>query len=294
MLRGSRGRYPFNEGSHLIMAVELWAYGDESGIQPDAPACVIAGYVGSPRHWTSLKRSWAGILQAEGVSDFHAHKFFSREEGTGQRLGDYRGWSDDRALAFIENLAWAIHYTSIRPLIGAVNVSDFMTFPKGARKFLTGGSFKSTAGKPGKFISSGSPAQPYYLAFMRFIDHALKQSEPHTRVNFIFDQQNVLEGWAQELFRQILADLRERQEEGRVGLVAFGSRQQYTELQVADLNAHLIYSLCSRPDRMGDERKMALSILRKKQSWFYVQNRRGIEANLQQLPDDALKEMESS
>ena len=77
MLAGSRGPYPYHEGKHLIVAIDLYAYADESGIQGSAPYCLMAGYIASPRRWKPFNAAWKATLEEYGVPEFHAKDFFA-------------------------------------------------------------------------------------------------------------------------------------------------------------------------------------------------------------------------
>ena len=78
MLSAGHGKYPYNEGGHLIAAVEFWAYGDESGIEGNAKLCMLLGYVGAPNEWESFNVAWVAVLKKYCVQEFHAADFFAQ------------------------------------------------------------------------------------------------------------------------------------------------------------------------------------------------------------------------
>ena len=62
------------------MAVELFAYGDESGLHKNPRYCLMCGFIASPRQWKIFNKSWKNVLDQFGISDFHSTEFFPRDE----------------------------------------------------------------------------------------------------------------------------------------------------------------------------------------------------------------------
>src|SRR6266481_3431853 len=78
--------------------VMMEAYLDESGIHAGAKVCVVAGYYGSHKNWKAFEAQWNKVLSSypEVASEgFHAKHFFGRDKA-GNRVKEYKGWSDDK------------------------------------------------------------------------------------------------------------------------------------------------------------------------------------------------------
>ena len=103
MLRGGKGRYPYHIGKHLIAALHLWAYGDESGIDERAKYCLILGYIAAPLQWQRFNELWKMALKNYEVPEFHSIDFFPRDRQRSS-TNPYRGWSDERRIEFYRAL----------------------------------------------------------------------------------------------------------------------------------------------------------------------------------------------
>jgi len=86
------------------VAVDLWAYGDESGIERRGPYCVVAGFVASLRWWNSLKPAWRSVIEDAKVGEFHANHFFGRGAAEASEKNEFAGWSDAKATKFLTDL----------------------------------------------------------------------------------------------------------------------------------------------------------------------------------------------
>lgn len=100
---------------HRKLFAMMQAYLDESGIDHKTDFCILAGYVGGPGQWKRFERKWKGILARHNVKEFHAKRFFQRDD-SGQRLDEYQNWTDDKADSFIRELLACIISVKIYPL----------------------------------------------------------------------------------------------------------------------------------------------------------------------------------
>ena len=216
-MQGSRGRYPYNLGKHLIAAIELWAYGDETGTQEDAKFCLLVGYVGSPHQWSSFKRLWRRILVEHEVTEFHSIDFFSGAARRERVSSPYHNWDAAKRKAFLDRLLEVISTHRIMPIGWAVRIEDFYALREDERRFFTGAylDYRLNARRKNldineplltqitrKFKSSGAPSRPYFVAFNRFLDDAVTAAKAHTTIHIVCDAQNVFEAWAIESFHQ--------------------------------------------------------------------------------------------
>src|ERR1017187_3547149 len=90
------------DGHRKLFAI-MQAYFDESGIDHASEFCILAGYVGGVGQWRRFERNWKKILARYKVNEFHAKRFFQRDN-RGKRLDEYVSWTDEKADAFIREL----------------------------------------------------------------------------------------------------------------------------------------------------------------------------------------------
>lgn len=143
---------------HKKLFAMIEAYFDESGIHDGAHACLIAGYCADRSQWRYFEKNWKKVLARENIEEFHAKVFFkNRTPGT-----PYFKWSKTRWKRTLNDLLSIIESSGIRPISGGVVMRDWERLSHERRRFLTGGAYDSTRRK---FITSGAPNQPYFLAF---------------------------------------------------------------------------------------------------------------------------------
>ena len=117
MQLGSRGRYPYHEGKHLIVALtEQFVYADESGTHVGAKHCLLGGYRASPRQWKKFDTDWQAILKGEGIDVFHSNVFFNRKVIKNPQENPYLKWSDNRADNFLSGLLDVIVMRVVYPV----------------------------------------------------------------------------------------------------------------------------------------------------------------------------------
>lgn len=243
------------------MAVNLWVYGDESGIEGDGPHCVVAGFIGSPKHWDNFNNAWESVITEAGVGEFHAREFFGRHSAKGSEKHPFHSWPADKATRFLNDLLAVIqeHRARISPLKSSLDVSDFRSFSWGERQWLTGGTWDH---KRGKFLSSGAPTRLYHVPAQGVIGDALDHAHPaDCKVHFVLDEQSVM----QEGFSQIIRGVRDkpqyRQQLSQLGDVTFGPSVTHPGIQAADLLVHCLYSNYRLRHKLDDERRHALTAI---------------------------------
>ena len=89
-------------------------YLDESGIT-DPQICVVAGFAAPSLCWSMFTEEWRGALSEYGVGEFHAQVFFGRDP-KGHMVGEYKGWSQDKAGNFLKQLIGVTQLALGRPL----------------------------------------------------------------------------------------------------------------------------------------------------------------------------------
>ncbi|MCA9469307.1 MAG: DUF3800 domain-containing protein [Nitrospira sp.] len=216
-------------------APNLTAYFDESGIHENASHCIVAGFVGSEQEWNKFEARWQ---TASGGVVFHGNEFFSRKPD-GERTKTYKGWSDLKAEAYLTGLVKAITSTRLTPVGAVVDVRAFMAFTERERRYLTGAVYKHDRGK---FITTGVPGKPYFMALMHCISaatHCIRRSG--LKVNFVFDRQDQYQGNAIQLFQRACEEAQPEQFRKRLGEIAFRDKSNMGALQAADLLTHACY-----------------------------------------------------
>jgi hypothetical protein len=76
----------------------LTAYLDVS--RGSEPVYVLGGYIGRASAWDKFGDQWRRMLADEQISVFTPEDLDLKDKVTGERIGKFKGWSDDRALAF--------------------------------------------------------------------------------------------------------------------------------------------------------------------------------------------------
>jgi hypothetical protein len=112
------------------------SYWDESGINARSPICIVAGFFGGANQWKTLERRWTEVLSRVGLQEFHAKDFWARSDA-GQMVGQYRGWSSDKASKFLDDLVDVGTSVRVYLLSCAVIVADWENLPEEQRRYVT-------------------------------------------------------------------------------------------------------------------------------------------------------------
>jgi hypothetical protein len=262
--------------------IQVYFYGDESGLHKGAAYCIVSGFIGSPCQWDLLRKQWREALHDFGAPPFHAHDFFSRNKGEQIETRPYHGWDDEKARRFLERLLTAIDNRNLYPIGAAVETGAFRSFSSTQRKFLTSGVLRrDTQGKE-KWLTSGAPTKPYFAALDFAVYEALMNTPVDSELHFVLDAQSQYEGRAKNFFTEYTGWYDEKDPPRlaeRLGSIVYMSKLKEPALQVADLHANLWYSLLTQPE-MGAERRDAWEALSRKRPEMMVLDRSRLEALL--------------
>jgi len=229
------------------------AYCDESGIHDGAAFCVVVGFVGSRRNWQLFESSWA---KASGGVDFHGKEFFARVRG--ERVGPYKGWTDQKAEDYLIGLEDVVTSTDVHAIGSVINVRDFKALSLGDRKYLTGAIYRVRARR---FRTSGAPTKPFFLGFGDCMAAAAAHvRKPNWKVNIVWDRQNEFAGLATKLFETAL-EIGVPGLQDRLGELSFRPKTGLGGLQAADLLAHTAYKRSGLAVGANKELDMALTTL---------------------------------
>jgi hypothetical protein len=222
----------------------LKAYFDESGIHEGAKACVVAGYWGKVGPWRRLDSNWRSTLKKFGVSleQFRAKEVLNRN-------GLFHRWDDEKHGEFLARIGAVVRDTKIHPVCYGVFTEDFFSLSLPERRFLTGASWHA---ERQKFLSTGSPSKPYFVAFTECLKIVASYTPAVGRVNFFFGIDRPAAEYAGALFRYLkkrtrLTRLAKVQVDSRFSTEKFGGiyfplAKETPSLQVADLLAYLSYT----------------------------------------------------
>lgn len=231
VVTGSRGPYPYDEGRHLIVALNRYIYADESGTHGTGPFCLIAGYRASPGQWGVFKRDWKTVLNKPEyrIKEFHSSVFFARADIQDKKRNPYLGWSDKKADRFIGELVMIIRHRNIYPVGCAVEIRDFETFTPEIRGLLAGYMIVPEGHKRPR-----KPA-PYHVAFKVLLEDAAFGTHSDTQLHFLFARQKEYQKHADESYHTW-------KESGPGGLqareIGWDFPVNWPQLQAADLLAY--------------------------------------------------------
>jgi hypothetical protein len=247
--------------------VMMEAYFDESGIHSGAKVCVVAGYYGSQASWKRFEGQWKKVLAAYpevAAKGFHAKVFFGRNEH-GERVREYKGWSDDKAAKFLERLIQTIIRNRIYPIGYGVIVNDFDSLPLMTRLWLTGAQFN----KNGEVLEGGCPSKSYYLPFQFCVLKAATKSNATVKdkLHFFAGLDRTLGEYADEFLRILRVDKRlPSDQRNRLGTIAYPLSKDTPGIQAADLLSNRIYKramwVLNHPNSNSDPTPLLATLLK--------------------------------
>jgi hypothetical protein len=213
----------------------LECYLDESGTHSNAEVCTVSGYVAGKGQFNKFDSLWNEALADFGVPYFHAKEFWARVNG--KRIDPYAGWDDKKDDEFLGRLAIAITSHKLSPISCTIFNGDFFKCGERLRKYLTGAQVKNA-----KFVTSGCPSRPYYMAFLLCVTTAVSfvPTGGRSKVQYFCGLDRVMRGYAAEFLGQILEhpDTKNRE---CIGNIDFPLAAKTSALQAADLLAYLTY-----------------------------------------------------
>lgn len=232
----------------------LKAYFDESGVHRGAKACVVAGYWGKIGPWRRFEKNWRLVLRRFRVpiEQFHAKELLNRN-------GLFHRWDDETYQDFLRQIGAVVRECRIHPVCYGVFAEDFFSLSLPERRFLTGATWH--AGKR-KFLSSGNPEKPYFVAFTECLKIVGAYTPAVGRVHFFFGSDRPAAEYATKLFRYLkrrtqLTRLAKIPVDSRFSTEKFGGihfplAKETPSLQVADLFAYLSYVYMIERRASGD------------------------------------------
>lgn len=205
---------------------------DDTGTHDGSQFCSCVGIVAGLQHWKRFDREWKTALEEAGVTDLHARRFFARDKGR-NRVGLYRGWSDEKADRFLRKILALFGCMKAKVFGVTVETEVFNRLSEPERAFLTGQLVHLEDNQ--RTLGTGAPNKPWLLAFAATTIQALDYGDKRVPMHVVMDQQESFSAWAQLLCSQInsLPEYR-----NLIRGFAAESRKHFVSLQLADLFAY--------------------------------------------------------
>jgi Protein of unknown function (DUF3800) len=231
---------------------------DESGTERDEKVCIVGGFFGTVKQWKRFEHLWAPNAKSPG---FHAKRFFARDK-KGERVKPYRGWSNAQAERYLVKLLKAIETANIQPVASMIDLDAFWSFNFEERHQLTGAHWRDH-----KLKLSGAPNRPYYLPFQQVVLDSLDQSSKELGVYFSFDENEILERHARQVYQRIKSSavVEEPSLAERMKGITFESDLDNIGLQASDLLVYSWHDHVTRAEAMRPELHMAFNVFKQKQ-----------------------------
>jgi hypothetical protein len=160
----------------------------------------------------------------------------------------FHRWDDDKHKEFLEQIGKVVSKSRIHPVCYGLYYKDFFSFSLPERKFLTGGSWDS---ENRRFLTTGSPNKPYFVAFTECIKTVASHTPPAGRVHLFFGCDRPIAEYAATLLRWLKFRTSQKRAAGlrvqsrfstdKFGGIYFPSAKETPNLQVADLFSYLTY-----------------------------------------------------
>ena len=175
---------------------------DESGIHEGAHVCVVGGYYGAEHRWRRFEQEWAQIIGGANIEEFHAHKFWARERD-GSRKGEYKGWTDEKANAFLQALVECVSSNKIYPMSAVLKIDAWKKLTKTERMFLTGGRQDP---QTKKWLTTSAPNRTYFMPFQFCVGFPAQHCKYGFTIHYTFALNKQFKTHAASLYELIEAD----------------------------------------------------------------------------------------
>jgi hypothetical protein len=278
MLNLTHPRNDHGERMFVVLTVTdrsyLEAAMDDSGSHDGAPVSVIAGYFGGHRRWIEFDDRWRAVLARYGVSEFHAKPFWSRDKEGTRISGEYKGWSNDRAESFLDELLRIIESSErIFPFACAVENKQWEKQTEETKRIFSGASHEHPDGKPSKSM---------FLAFQRCILSVADYCKPGIRAHYIFDDDHGKNSaWAAICYGQLKQQFQNSDSDtyASIGQFSLADSEDAPPLQASDLlsyeaKKYAQHFLETGRDDMRERYIRALTNIRSKEDFWLFDEKR--------------------
>jgi hypothetical protein len=205
----------------------LKAYLDETGVDGDAPYCVITGYVGDKLEWEKVDRDWKYVLEEFKVPYFHALEFYGEDE-------KYENWKEGKRSAFIKALFDCTKNHGVWLVSCAVDSREFRGLTEDERRMVTGGVHNGM-----KWKSHGAPTKPYFVPLQECIIQAASHVPDNDKVWPVMSRHEKYKAKALEIYNMMLDAVPPMKCRPKLGdEMLFSDPKTCHPLQAADLAAY--------------------------------------------------------
>lgn len=252
----------------------LKAYMDDSGSHDGAPVSVVAGYFGGHRRWIKFEDQWKAVLVRYGVSEFHSKPFWARDKEGTRTQSEYKGWSNDRAEAFLDELLRIIEGSvRIFPFACAIENEQWEQQTEENKRIFSGASHEHPTGKPSKSM---------FLAFQRCVLSVADYCTPGIRAHYVFDDDHGKNSaWAAICYGQLKQQFAKSDPDTYSSIGQFGLADSVdaAPLQAADLlsyeaKKYAEHFLKTGRDDMRQRYVRALTNIRSREDFWLFEKKR--------------------
>ena len=245
----------------------LKAYMDDSGSHDGAPVSVIAGYFGGHRRWIEFEDRWSAVLLRYGVKEFHAKPFWDRDKNGVRTSGEYKGWPNDRAESFLDELLQIVESSArIFPFACAVENEQWERQSEENKRIFSG----------------GKPSKSMFLAFQRCVLSVADYCNPGIRAHYIFDDDHGKNSaWAAICYGQLKQQFAKSNPDtySSIGQFSLEDSENAPPLQAADLlsyeaKKYAEHFLKTGRDEMRDRYVRALTNIRSREDFWLFESKR--------------------
>jgi Protein of unknown function (DUF3800) len=214
--------------------VIVTVYIDESGTH-DSGVTILGGWVGRLGQWATFDPKWKKILRDEQLTYFHSREFRHGK-------GEFKGWRPERKNAFLDKAK----DVSLKHL----EFGFVITLPDAAYEQ------HYVAGHRPKEVQLDSPYGLCFRYLLSIIPGLAKEAfgDRELDVNFILESGHKNAGDAERIFHKCKNTRTNHPEElaimAMLNTIAFGDKERFPGLQIADVNAYSGFQHEMKPTKL--------------------------------------------
>jgi hypothetical protein len=248
----------------------LTAYMDESGTHGPSPVSVMAACVGEVRQWRKFEKRVGKLFRRYGVTVYHS---IDLKRGD----GDFRGWSVDKKIEFLDELAHIKNETLAFSCAVHMKKSDYV-------------SFYANKDRPKRVIRDTQYGVLFRAALAYVLQGILRVPElardkDSIKLRLVLESGHPNAADAVRLYKFFRSNGGEKLSDTLAG-IAFEFKDKCIPLSVADLLAYNTYVVETGGKRIGVAKRPLKSVESLRQnSWRFPVNQVALEQLYQQSLD---------
>ena len=174
---------------------------------------------------------WRKALDAEGLKEFHANRFWARFNGA--PIPEYKDWDRPKCMRFLATLLEIIKSHRIFPVSAAVIMQDWAQLSVDERALLTGAVYKENSGQ---LVGAGAPNKVFFFPFVWCVSTPLRYCNPGLVMDFFFDRNEFVATYAQDYYDFLRRAWTHHPR--KMGKLSFVDSEKTSPIQAADLLAY--------------------------------------------------------